>query len=564
MMLEEQLVQVCRLVEESNHDMQAIEFAVEDRRLFLLKIWSGARSPGAALNIANELAQTMAISPEEALLRVRPYQIDAVYSQSAAMLCLHNDMIEPVSLLGKGRPSSSGITTGIVFFHCCDRLPPCEKYILVCDHTAMPNEDLLDHASGFICNFSAMNCPLTRKARLQNKPHIVDICSCEIDVQGRSITTPDGIILRESDIVSMNAFTGEIFVGKRCPLSLNKPRLFDEIKIEEFLFLAKSRVGTEIYLYSDGAEPSCFAPPGAYIDCFSVIRDQFGIMHDEVKGFLINLAWLSSCINKLPQNLFFRLFGTSEYELNLLIKEPTRTELIKIDPAPSHEAEQKIEIETVIKKQLIAFMEVSPSHISCPAPQCIVVGPILSPGHLKQLLSVVNIVVGDIKSQSMHHRFSLGILIDSPIGCFNIGKLLDVYEASGEDCYETFTVIFKFDPLIDLLMGHRLFNRERANSVYRDRTISSIRAFDDWGVGGILEHCIVQIKNFSDKVSTRCLVGVLASRLHDHEVVVKFCNHARVDWLACDASSAPSALLASAQANLTSPMFKKEEVISEM
>jgi hypothetical protein len=559
MMLEEQLTKVCHLIEDSNRDMQAIEFAVEDRRLFLIKAWSGTRSPEAALKIASELARTIRISPEEALFRVRPFQIDSLTSQSTPTLCLQADIHERVSLLGKGRPSSSGIATGIICFSCCDRLPPCEKYILVCDHTAILNDDLLDHASGFICSFSAMSCPLTRKARLQNKPHIVDVCSCDINIPGKSITTPGGITLRECDTISMNAFTGEIFVGERCP-SLNKSKLYEDIALEDFMLLAQGRAGTEIYLYSNGINLCGSSVSGAYIDSFSIVQDHFGLGHHEVEDYLRHLAWLADYTNNLPRKRIFRLFGTSEYELNLLLTLTRKQFLNNTFPADDVE----YIIETVIKKQLIVLMEAAKDSIRGPVAQSIVVGPVSNPNHLKHILDILSSLLDEIKDHKDYVLFHIGVLIDSPFGCFNIAKLLDVFvSASIGDSFETCDVIFKFDPLVDLLMGSRLFSPRGVSNLHRAKTIYSMQAFDDWGIGVFLEHCIVQIRSFARKSDKIASIGVLASCLHDHEVLVKFCNQVRVDWIACGATATSSALLSSAQAHVASPCFEEIEVISE-
>jgi pyruvate,orthophosphate dikinase len=57
-------------------DMQDMEFTVENGELYILQTRTGKRTARAAVRIAAEMAQTGCITEREALLRIKPEQMD--------------------------------------------------------------------------------------------------------------------------------------------------------------------------------------------------------------------------------------------------------------------------------------------------------------------------------------------------------------------------------------------------------------------------------------------------------------------------------------------------------
>ncbi|HDO34712.1 MAG TPA: pyruvate, phosphate dikinase, partial [Nitrospirae bacterium] len=71
-----QLYSIRRKLEKHYRDMQDIEFTIEEGRLWMLQTRVGKRNGQAAIRMAVEMAKEGMISKEEAILRVKPEQID--------------------------------------------------------------------------------------------------------------------------------------------------------------------------------------------------------------------------------------------------------------------------------------------------------------------------------------------------------------------------------------------------------------------------------------------------------------------------------------------------------
>ena len=71
-----QLVKAYQRLEKHYRDMQDIEFTIEKGKLYLLQTRTGKRTAAAALQIAVDMVKEKLISKEEAVLRVRPEQLD--------------------------------------------------------------------------------------------------------------------------------------------------------------------------------------------------------------------------------------------------------------------------------------------------------------------------------------------------------------------------------------------------------------------------------------------------------------------------------------------------------
>ncbi len=70
-----ELLRVRDLLEKSFHDMQDLEFTIEDGKLYVLQTRNGKRTGFAAVRIAADMVDEGLISEEEAVLRVEPEQL---------------------------------------------------------------------------------------------------------------------------------------------------------------------------------------------------------------------------------------------------------------------------------------------------------------------------------------------------------------------------------------------------------------------------------------------------------------------------------------------------------
>jgi phosphoenolpyruvate synthase/pyruvate phosphate dikinase len=104
-----QLVKVYKTLEKHYRDMQDVEFTIERGKLFMLQTRSGKRTAAASLRIAVDMVKERLITKEEAILRIKPEQLDQLLHP-----CL--DPKAPKELIAKGLPASPGAATGQAVF----------------------------------------------------------------------------------------------------------------------------------------------------------------------------------------------------------------------------------------------------------------------------------------------------------------------------------------------------------------------------------------------------------------------------------------------------------------
>jgi len=105
----ERLVDAGRLLEQTNGDVQDIEFTVERGRLYLLQTRAAKRSPLAAVRIAVDLATEGAIARDVALQRVSVDQLALVLAPR-----LPAAVAETAEVLARGTPACPGVASGRV------------------------------------------------------------------------------------------------------------------------------------------------------------------------------------------------------------------------------------------------------------------------------------------------------------------------------------------------------------------------------------------------------------------------------------------------------------------
>ena len=106
-----QFEKVCKILEDHYHDMQDMEFTVENGKLYMLQTRNGKRTAAAALKIAVDLVDEGMITEEEAVLRVDPKQLDALLHPQFDAKAL-----KTAAPVGAGLAASPGAACGKVVF----------------------------------------------------------------------------------------------------------------------------------------------------------------------------------------------------------------------------------------------------------------------------------------------------------------------------------------------------------------------------------------------------------------------------------------------------------------
>jgi pyruvate,orthophosphate dikinase len=128
-----QLHKIQRRLEKHYHDMLDIEFTIQEGKLYMLQCRVGKRNGPAALKMAIDMYKEKLISKEEAIMRVKPEQLDEL---------LH-PIVDPkaemnTKVIAKGLPAGPGGATGQVVFSAADAVAWAKqgkKVILVREET---------------------------------------------------------------------------------------------------------------------------------------------------------------------------------------------------------------------------------------------------------------------------------------------------------------------------------------------------------------------------------------------------------------------------------------------
>ncbi|MEG2605294.1 MAG: PEP/pyruvate-binding domain-containing protein, partial [Clostridia bacterium] len=106
---------IASALEKHYRDMQDMEFTIEHGQLFMLQTRNGKRTAAAALKIAVDLVDEGMLTPEEAVLKVEPKQLDTLLHpnfDTAAM--------KKAEVIAKGLPASPGAAAGKIYFTAAD------------------------------------------------------------------------------------------------------------------------------------------------------------------------------------------------------------------------------------------------------------------------------------------------------------------------------------------------------------------------------------------------------------------------------------------------------------
>jgi pyruvate,orthophosphate dikinase len=205
----EQLVKLMETLEKHYRDMQDIEFTVEKGKLYMLQTRSGKRTAKAAVKIAVDMVHEGLITKEEAIMRVKPEQLDQL---------LH-PQIDPnakVEVLTKGLPASPGAATGKVVFDAdlAEELgKKGEKVILVRWETTPDDIHGIVEAQGVLTSHGGMTSHAAVVARGMGKPCVVGAEEIRIDEEAREFRV-GGIVVKEGDVITIDGSTGNVMLGE--------------------------------------------------------------------------------------------------------------------------------------------------------------------------------------------------------------------------------------------------------------------------------------------------------------------------------------------------------------
>ena len=112
----EEFIQICERLENFYHDMQDVEFTIEQRKLWMLQTRDGKRTARAAIKIAVDMANEGMITKEQAVMRVTPDQVDMLLHPQFGGQTKRDAAEEGRRLVEKAVNASPGAAVGIAAF----------------------------------------------------------------------------------------------------------------------------------------------------------------------------------------------------------------------------------------------------------------------------------------------------------------------------------------------------------------------------------------------------------------------------------------------------------------
>ncbi len=198
-------------LEKHYHDMQDIEFTIENNRLFMLQTRVGKRNGPAAVKMALDMLKEKLITPEQAVMRVSPSQLDEL---------LH-PMIDPkVEMthkpIAKGLPAGPGGATGQIVFASSEAVEwkkTGKKVILVREETNPEDVEGMRAAQAILTARGGMTSHAALVARGWGKCCIVGCGAMRINYEKKELIV-DGKTFKQGDWLTLNGTKGCVYEGE--------------------------------------------------------------------------------------------------------------------------------------------------------------------------------------------------------------------------------------------------------------------------------------------------------------------------------------------------------------
>ena len=206
-----QLNDIQNKLEKHYHDMQDMEFTVQEGHLWFLQTRNGKRTGTAMVKIAMDLLHEGEIDEKTALKRCEPNKLDEllhpVFDKSAQM---------QAKVLTCGLPASPGAASGQIVFFADDAEKWHEsghRVIMVRIETSPEDLAGMNAAEGILTARGGMTSHAAVVARGMGKCCVSGAGAINVDYKARTVEI-DGVLLREGDFISLNGSTGEVYNGE--------------------------------------------------------------------------------------------------------------------------------------------------------------------------------------------------------------------------------------------------------------------------------------------------------------------------------------------------------------
>ncbi len=578
----EEFIKVCETLENHYHDMQDMEFTVENKKLYMLQCRNGKRTAQAALKIACDLVDEGHKTQEEAVAMIDPRNLDTLLHPQ-----FDAEALKKATPIGKGLGASPGAACGKIVFTADDAVEwkeKGEKVILVRLETSPEDITGMKSAEGILTVRGGMTSHAAVVARGMGEC-CVSGCGDIVMNEAKKTFTLGGKEFHEGDPISIDGTTGNIYDGiidtvdaqiagefgrimgwadqaRRLRVRTNADTPADAKKARELgaegiglcrtehMFFDEDRIEAfREMICADTAE----AREAALDKILPYQQSDFEQLFEALEGNPVTIRFLDPPLHEFvphedaEQKKLAKALGKSHLEIKAIVES-----LKEFNPMMGHRGCRLAVTYPEIAKMQTAAVIRAAINVQEKHKDWNVVPEIMIPlvGEVKELKFVKDVVVetadAEIKAAGADLKYQVGTMIEIPRAALTadeIAKEADFF------CFGT-------NDLTQMTFG---FSRDDAGKflgAYYDTKILENDPFaklDRNGVGKLMDMCI----KLGKPVNPNLHIGICGEHGGDPSSV-EFCHQIGLDYVSCSPFRVPVARLAAAQAAIAQKAEKQE------
>ncbi len=569
-----QFIEICGILEGHYHDMQDMEFTVENEQLYMLQTRNGKRTAPAALQIAVDLVAEGHKTKEEAVLMIDPRNLDTLLHPQFDAKAL-----KAANPVGRGLGASPGAACGQVVFSAEDAEAWKEagkKVILVRLETSPEDITGMKASQGILTVRGGMTSHAAVVARGMGKCCVSGCGEIAMDEENKKFTLA-GKTYVEGDYISIDGSTGNIYDGiiptVEATVSGNFGTImgwadeFRTLKVRtnadtpadakrarelgaegiglcrtEHMFFEADRIAAfREMICADTAEER----EVALAKILPYQQSDFEGIYEALEGTPVCIRFLDPPLHEfVPQTeediaLLAKAQGKSVEDIKAIIAS-----LHEFNPMMGHRGcRLAVTYPEIAKMQTSAVIRAA-INVQKKHPEWNMVPEIMIPlvGDVKELKYVKSVVVAtadaEIAAAGVELKYEVGTMIEIPRACLTADDI-----AANADFF-----CFGTNDLTQMTYG---FSRDDAGKfldAYYDAKIFENDPFaklDQTGVGKLMNMAVT----LGRPVNKNLHVGICGEHGGD-PTSVEFCHQIGLDYVSCSPFRVPIARLAAAQAAL--------------
>ena len=206
-----ELLKVRETLEQHFHDMQDLEFTIEDNKLFILQTRNGKRTGLAAVRIAVDMVKEKLITKEDAIRRIPADSLSHLLAP-----VFDRQSVKSAKKIATGLAAGPGAASGKIVFNAKDAVEWAHKgqpVILVRIETSPEDLRGMIAAEAILTARGGVSSHAALVARQMGKVCVCGASSLQIDYVKRTLSAGD-VTLNQGDFISVDGTAGEVYAGE--------------------------------------------------------------------------------------------------------------------------------------------------------------------------------------------------------------------------------------------------------------------------------------------------------------------------------------------------------------